>query len=84
MNNKEKKRLLNRLMMELYELAQRDYMNNHLYFFSRRQKAQTCRILIDDLQQANDIDEATYETIKTKLMHIMFENRSRQILPNTS
>jgi|GEM_PF-4875258 len=49
MDNKEKQSLINEFLKNLHELSEREFMNDSLYFFSRRQKAQLCRNIINDL-----------------------------------
>lgn len=78
---KRKESLLS-LLKELYALSERPYMNDPLYFFSRRQKAILSKFLLEELFNEALITKNDYEDIKKKLNYILFENFSRQILPD--
>lgn len=66
---------------ELYQLANRENLNQPHYLFSRRQKALVAKEKAEQLHQQGLISEADYAQIKKTLSQILFENFSKQILP---
>lgn len=82
--NKIRKDSLLGLLKELYSLSEREYMNNSLYFFTRRQKTILAKFILEELYNDSVFTEKEYENIKKRLNYILFENFSRQILPKRS
>ena len=69
------------LINELHTLTHRENINNPLYFFSRRQKAQVAKFLTELYYQQKFLSEDCYQEIKKNLSLILLENFSQQILP---
>lgn len=83
-NNTPKLQEFYKLITELHTLAHRENINNPLYFFSRRQKAQVAKLLTELYYEQGFFSKETYEAIKRNLNLIFFENFSQQILPSTT
>lgn len=61
-----------KLITELHTLAHRENINNPLYLFSRRQKAQVAKILTELYYEQGFFSKETYEGIKRNLNLIFF------------
>lgn len=76
--------LVRKLVQELYELSHKDSLNDPLYLFSRRQKAQVAKNEIEHLYLAKLLSDQEYHDIKQQLTAVLLENFSQQILPATT
>ena len=56
-------------------------MNKVLYLETRRKKAQEVKRRLEDLYEAEKISKPLYKEMKQKANQILFENFSKQILP---
>lgn len=70
---------LKEIVQELYEISHRDKMNDHIYMFSRRQKAINCLIILESIKENMWVEE--FNEIKWLIKNILLENRTKQILP---
>lgn len=84
MNSNSHLKDLYQLITELHTLTHRETLNQPLYFFSRRQKAQVAKFLTELYYEQELLSEDTYKDIKKNLNLIFFENFSQQILPATT
>ncbi len=84
MNSNSQLKDLYQLITELHTLTHRETLNQPLYFFSRRQKAQVAKFLTELYYEQKLLSEDIYKDIKKNLNLIFFENFSQQILPATT
>lgn len=82
--NKIRKNVLLWLLRELYSLSEREYMNNSLYFFTRRQKTILAKFMLEALYSDWVFTQNEHDQINQRLNYILFENFSRQLLPEKS